>query len=74
MDSSTSVSETHRDHRHKECGAASIMCDIQGDRLTCVKPSWFERPIIAAIPIAARLMSLLTGDAVLQVRVSIQAR
>lgn len=39
-----------------------------GDRLTYVRPSWFERHIIAAIPRAARLMSRLTGDAVLQVR------
>src|SRR5439155_1115752 len=39
-----------------------------GDRLTYVRPSWFERHIMAAIPPAARLMSRLTGDAVLQVR------
>lgn len=35
---------------------------------TYQQPSWFERRVIAGVPFAARLTSLLTGDAILQIR------
>ena len=42
------------------------------DRPAYLRPSWFYRRVVAAIPgadqVAARLMSLVTGDAMLQVR------
>ena len=33
-----------------------------------VEPSWFDRRIVSRLPFAARLMSRLTGDAILRIR------
>ena len=38
------------------------------DRRPYLKPSWFERRVVGAVPGTAGLMSRITGDAVLQVR------